>query len=230
MSEAGAKVVLAAQGGGAAGGGRAHHPGRRQGRRGRAHRCLLDDVRALVEQAVATSARSTSATTTPPPTPTSARSSDTEDAAWDKTFEVNVKGYFAANPRGGAPPPSAQRARLDHQRRQHRRPARRADAGRLRHDQGGHHLHECQTLAAGAPRLDRRIRVNAIAPGLVDTKFAAAIVGNGRDPQSRWSRAPPSDATRSPTRSRERAVYLASDASSSYVTGQVLVVDGEARP
>jgi NAD(P)-dependent dehydrogenase (short-subunit alcohol dehydrogenase family) len=68
------------------------------------------------------------------------------------------------------------------------------------------------------------IRVNAIAPGLVDTRFASAIVHNdelrahvvakvalGRHAQ--------------PDEIAGAAVFLASDASS-YVTGQVLVVDG----
>jgi NAD(P)-dependent dehydrogenase (short-subunit alcohol dehydrogenase family) len=68
------------------------------------------------------------------------------------------------------------------------------------------------------------IRVNAIAPGLVDTKFAAAIVHNptllkhvtDRTPLGRHA---------SPSEIVGAALYLASDASS-YVNGHTLVVDG----
>jgi NAD(P)-dependent dehydrogenase (short-subunit alcohol dehydrogenase family) len=70
------------------------------------------------------------------------------------------------------------------------------------------------------------IRVNAIAPGLVDTKFAAAIVANdelrtmvnARTALGRHAQ---------PEEISGAAVFLASDASS-YVTGHVLVVDGGA--
>jgi NAD(P)-dependent dehydrogenase (short-subunit alcohol dehydrogenase family) len=69
-----------------------------------------------------------------------------------------------------------------------------------------------------------RIRVNAIAPGLVDTRFAAAIVGNadimdrvvGRTPLARVGQ---------PDEIAGAALYLASDAAS-FVTGHTLVVDG----
>ena len=68
------------------------------------------------------------------------------------------------------------------------------------------------------------IRVNAIAPGLVDTKFASALVGNadivgrvvGRTPLGRFAQ---------PHEIAGAALYLASDAAS-FVTGHTLVVDG----
>lgn len=75
-----------------------------------------------------------------------------------------------------------------------------------------------------AVELAPKIRVNAIAPGLVETKFAAAIVGNpmlrdhvvNRTPLARHAQ-PPEIAG--------AAVYLLSDAAS-FTTGTVLVVDG----
>ena len=68
------------------------------------------------------------------------------------------------------------------------------------------------------------IRVNAIAPGLMPTRFAAAIVGNKdliemeqrRTPQARYAH---------PDEIAGAALYLASDAAS-FVTGHTLVVDG----
>jgi NAD(P)-dependent dehydrogenase (short-subunit alcohol dehydrogenase family) len=68
------------------------------------------------------------------------------------------------------------------------------------------------------------IRVNAIAPGLVETKFASAIVANpmlrdhvvGRTPLARHAQ---------PAEIAGAAVYLLSDAAS-FTTGTVLVVDG----
>jgi len=68
------------------------------------------------------------------------------------------------------------------------------------------------------------IRFNAIAPGLVDTRFASAIVGNkdmvdrvvGRTPLGRYA---------VPDEIAGAALYLASDAAS-FMTGQTIVVDG----
>jgi NAD(P)-dependent dehydrogenase (short-subunit alcohol dehydrogenase family) len=70
----------------------------------------------------------------------------------------------------------------------------------------------------------QNIRVNAIAPGLVETKFAAAIVGNpmlrdhvvNRTPLARHAQ---------PAEIAGAVVYLLSDAAS-FTTGTVVVVDG----
>jgi len=80
------------------------------------------------------------------------------------------------------------------------------------------------TVAFATELAPDRIRVNAIAPGLVDTKFATGIVNNpmlrdyvikrtalGRHAQ--------------PSEIAGAAVYLLSDAAS-FTTGSVLVVDG----
>jgi len=70
----------------------------------------------------------------------------------------------------------------------------------------------------------RGVRVNAIAPGLVDTRFASVLIQNeelrgrlvGRSALGRHAQ---------PDEIAGAAVFLASDAAS-YLTGQVLVVDG----
>lgn len=69
-----------------------------------------------------------------------------------------------------------------------------------------------------------KIRVNAIAPGLVETRFASALVNNpdivervvGRTPLGRYAQ---------PDEIAGAALYLASDASS-FMTGHTMVVDG----
>jgi NAD(P)-dependent dehydrogenase (short-subunit alcohol dehydrogenase family) len=68
------------------------------------------------------------------------------------------------------------------------------------------------------------IRINAIAPGLVETRFAQALIANDdikkhivdRTPLGRYAE---------PSEIAPAALFLASDASS-FVTGQTLVVDG----
>ena len=66
--------------------------------------------------------------------------------------------------------------------------------------------------------------MNAIAPGLVETKFAAAIVGD-EDMRKHVVDRTALGRHAQPDEIAGAAVFLASQASS-YVTGQVLVVDG----
>jgi NAD(P)-dependent dehydrogenase (short-subunit alcohol dehydrogenase family) len=146
---------------------------------------------------------------------------DTPDAAIDKTFEVNVRGYLYcarafvkhARTRGGAGSivNIASVAGLRASPMQGIYGATKAAV-----------ISMTQTLAfeLGSSQL----RVNAIAPGLVETKFAAAIVQNpmlrdhvvARTPLARHAQ---------PTEIAGAAVYLLSDAAS-FTTGSVLVVDG----
>ncbi|MFT7582826.1 MAG: NAD(P)-dependent dehydrogenase (short-subunit alcohol dehydrogenase family) [Myxococcota bacterium] len=68
------------------------------------------------------------------------------------------------------------------------------------------------------------IRVNAIAPGLIDTKLAAAIVRNQALTQAFTDRTAARRVGR-PDEIGGAAVFLASD-ESSYITGQTLAIDG----
>jgi NAD(P)-dependent dehydrogenase (short-subunit alcohol dehydrogenase family) len=69
-----------------------------------------------------------------------------------------------------------------------------------------------------------KIRVNALAPGLVDTKFASALVHN-EDIVKRVIERTPLQRYAQPSEMAGPALFLASDAAS-FVTGHTLVVDG----
>jgi len=68
------------------------------------------------------------------------------------------------------------------------------------------------------------IRVNAIAPGFVDTKFAAAVLKNDVLLEE-VMRITPMKRYGQPDEIAGGALYLASDAAS-YLTGHTLVIDG----
>ncbi|MBK8254123.1 MAG: glucose 1-dehydrogenase [Polyangiaceae bacterium] len=144
-----------------------------------------------------------------------------DDGAFDKTFEVNVKGYFYV--------------------------AREVARHLINRDSPGAIINIASIQGLGGAPLQgvyamtkaavismtktlavelapSKIRVNAIAPGLVDTRFSAALLTNkdivervvARTPQARYAE---------PHEIGGAAVYLASD-SASFVTGETLVVDG----
>jgi NAD(P)-dependent dehydrogenase (short-subunit alcohol dehydrogenase family) len=146
---------------------------------------------------------------------------DTPDSAIDKTFEVNVRGYLygaralvkhaRARGGGGSIVNIASVAGIRAAPMQGIYGATKAAV-----------ISMTQTLAFELG--GSQIRVNAIAPGLVETKFAQAIVANpmlrdhvvNRTPLARHAQ---------PAEIAGAAVYLLSDASS-FTTGSVVVVDG----
>jgi NAD(P)-dependent dehydrogenase (short-subunit alcohol dehydrogenase family) len=71
------------------------------------------------------------------------------------------------------------------------------------------------------------IRVNALAPGLIETRFSAALFQD-REAYERFTAHLPLGRHGQPEDVVGAAVFLASDASA-YITGQVLVVDGGGR-
>jgi NAD(P)-dependent dehydrogenase (short-subunit alcohol dehydrogenase family) len=144
---------------------------------------------------------------------------DADLSVWDKTFEVNLRGYFALTQlvysrwmrdNGGAV-------------------LNIASTGGLRPSIG---LGVYDITKAGVIMLTRqlarelggRVRVNCIAPGLFKTRFAEALWTNESVLQ-RVTQNNPFGRIGDPAEIAGAAVFLVSDAAS-YVNGQVLVVDG----
>ncbi|MCB9597905.1 MAG: glucose 1-dehydrogenase [Sandaracinaceae bacterium] len=143
-----------------------------------------------------------------------------DDAAWDKTFEVNLKGYFAMT------------------REVVRHIQGRKGTGSIVNIasvagfmamplQGVYALTKAGVISMTktlSVELGPDIRVNAIAPGLIDTKFASALTQNQQildivmQKTSLKRVGQPSDVAGA-------ALLLASDAGG-YFTGAVLTVDG----
>jgi NAD(P)-dependent dehydrogenase (short-subunit alcohol dehydrogenase family) len=146
---------------------------------------------------------------------------DTPDPAIDKTFEVNVKGYlycaraFVKHARsrggGGAIVNIASIAGIRAALMQGIYGATKAAV-----------ISMTQTLASELG--GSKIRVNAIAPGLVETKFASALVNNPAILDRIVSRTPLGRHAQPPELAGA-AVYLLSDAAS-FTTGTTLVIDG----
>jgi NAD(P)-dependent dehydrogenase (short-subunit alcohol dehydrogenase family) len=146
---------------------------------------------------------------------------DTPDAAIDKTFEVNVKGYLycaralvkhaRSRGGGGAIVNIASIAGLRAAVMQGIYGATKAAV-----------ISMTQTLANELG--SSQIRVNAIAPGLVETRFASALVNNPAILERVVARTPLGRHAQPPELAGA-AVYLLSDAAS-FTTGTTIVVDG----
>ena len=143
------------------------------------------------------------------------------EGQWDKTFDVNVKGYFwltrevaqhlVAREAGGSIVNVASIMGLN--------------AAPL---QGCYGMTKAAVIAMTKTLAlelgSAKIRVNAIAPGLVETRFAAAIVASPELSKTIVERTP-AGRVGQPDEIAGVALYLASDAAS-FHTGQTLVVDG----
>ncbi|MBL9043216.1 MAG: glucose 1-dehydrogenase [Myxococcales bacterium] len=141
--------------------------------------------------------------------------------AWDKTFEVNVKGYFAATRavsrhliERGAPGSIVNVASV---------------VGFIGSPMQGVYAMTKAAVISMTKTLAMElgsagIRVNAIAPGLIDTKFAAALTQNEEILNMVLSRTALKRVGQ-PDDIAGAALYLSSDASQ-YLTGHTLVVDG----
>lgn len=146
---------------------------------------------------------------------------DVDNGAWDKTFEVNVKGYFwmtrevARHLRAREAPGSivniASVAGLVASPAQAVYAMTKAAI-----------ISMTKTLAVELS--GNQIRVNAIAPGFVDTRFASAILKN-EGLLDEVLRMTPMKRYGQPDEIAGGALYLASD-SASFLTGHTLVIDG----
>ena len=146
---------------------------------------------------------------------------DIDGPAWDKTFEVNLKGYFwmtrelvrhlRAREAPGAIVNLASVAGVE--------------AAPL---QGVYGMTKAavisMTKTLAYELAANNVRVNAIAPGLIDTRFASAIVKNDALSAMVVKKTPLGRVGR-PEEIAGGALYLASD-SASYLTGHTLVIDG----
>lgn len=186
-----------------------------------AHTGKLDDIKRLVATAVETFGQVDVLVNNAATNPYFGPMLDIEDAAFDKTFEVNVKGYFwlarevALHLQGRGAKGSiinvASVAGLGSSPMQGVYGMTKAAV-----------ISMTKTLAVelGASG----IRVNAIAPGLVETKFASALTSNDEILKLVTNRTPLGRHAQ-PNEIAGIALYLASEASS-FVTGQTMVVDG----
>ncbi|HVV86377.1 MAG TPA: glucose 1-dehydrogenase [Kofleriaceae bacterium] len=179
------------------------------------------DVAALFEQTVARFGKVDGVVNNAATNPYFGPLVDTPDAAIDKTIEVNLKGYLyvarglvrhaRARGGGGAIVNLASVAGL-----------RAAPMQGIYGMTKAAVISMTQTLAFELG--GSGIRVNAIAPGLVETRFASAIVGNPMLREHVIKRTPLARHAQ-PGEIAGAALFLLSDAAS-FTTGSVLVVDG----
>lgn len=141
--------------------------------------------------------------------------------AWDKTFEVNTKGYFAAT-----------RAVVRHLQSRNA-PGSIVNVASIAGmtaaiAQGVYGMSKAavisMTKTLAVELGGSGIRINAIAPGLVETYFAGALLAN-EDLVRRMTEQAPVRRVGKPDDIAGLALVLASDASN-YMTGQVVVADG----
>ncbi|VFQ44020.1 SDR family oxidoreductase [Desulfoluna butyratoxydans] len=145
---------------------------------------------------------------------------DAEEWAWDKIFDVNLKGPFflirnaapLMKERGGGAIVNVASV----------------NGVRPAFFQGVYSVSKAgmiaMTQALAKEMAPDNIRVNALLPGLTDTKFASAITRN-EDIMKEVNRQIPAGRVAEPSEMAGAVLYLVSDAAS-YVTGSSLVVDG----
>jgi NAD(P)-dependent dehydrogenase (short-subunit alcohol dehydrogenase family) len=140
-------------------------------------------------------------------------------SAWDKTFEVNVRGMFILTKlvyeawmeeHGGAV-------------------VNVSSVGGLRPGLalGVYNITKAAVVMFTkqlAREIGGKVRVNCVAPGLIKTRFAEALWGN-EDILNRVLSANPMDRIGTPDEVAGAVVFLVSDAAS-YINGEVIAIDG----
>ncbi len=148
---------------------------------------------------------------------------ETEERAWDKTFDTNVKGPFLLS----------QAAATEMDKTGGGTIVNIASTGGLEPSPmlGVYSVSKAAiimlTKVMAAELGSKNIRVNCIAPGLVDTKFASVLVNTPSIHDAYVSRAA-LGRHGEPEEIAGAALYLTS-AESSFMTGQVMVIDGGTR-
>jgi NAD(P)-dependent dehydrogenase (short-subunit alcohol dehydrogenase family) len=146
---------------------------------------------------------------------------DIDERAWDKTFEVNLKGYFwmcrevARHLRAREAPGSIVNISS----------VTGLEAAPL---QGVYAMTKASIISMtktfAFELAANKIRVNAIAPGFIETRFSSAIVANEALAAEVLHKTP-LGRVGMPEEIAGGALYLASDAAS-FLTGHTLVIDG----
>ena len=184
-----------------------------------AHGGREDELRKLVEQSLERLGRIDILINNAATNPYFGPLIDAELTAWDKTFEVNLRGMFVLTQ-------LVWRAWME----QHGGAiVNVASVGGLRPGIG---LGVYNVTKAGVIMLTRqlarelggKVRVNAVAPGLIKTHFARALWDNDAI-RERVVAANPMGRIGSPEEVAAAVVFLASDAAS-YINGEILVIDG----
>jgi NAD(P)-dependent dehydrogenase (short-subunit alcohol dehydrogenase family) len=144
---------------------------------------------------------------------------DAELAAWDKTFEVNVRGIFVLTKLVYAAWMEKNGGSIINV----------SSVGGLRPGLalGVYNITKAAVIMLTrqlARELGGKVRVNAVAPGLIKTRFAEALWGNEAI-LNRVVSVNPMGRIGTPDEIAGAVVFLASDAAS-YVNGDVIVIDG----
>ena len=142
-----------------------------------------------------------------------------ELSAWDKTFEVNLRGIFVLTQQVYRASMEAHGGAI----------VNIASIGGIRPGLGlgVYNVSKAAVIMLTrqlARELGGQVRVNAVAPGLVKTRFAEALWGN-QEILDRVLAQNPMGRIGVPSEIAAAVLFLASDAAS-YVNGEVLVVDG----
>ena len=184
-----------------------------------AHAGRPEDLERLVKEVMTRSSRIDILVNNAATNPSVGPMMGAELAAWDKTFEVNLRGMFILTQLVYAASMETHGGSVVNV----------ASVGGIRPGIG---LGIYNVTKAGvimftrqlAREIGGKVRVNAVAPGLIKTRFAQALWGNEAI-LDRILAANPMNRIGVPDEVAGAVVFLASDAAS-YINGEVIVIDG----
>ncbi len=184
-----------------------------------AHAGKQDDLERLVQQAMERFSRIDILINNAATNPYFGPVLGAELSAWDKTFEVNLRGIFVLTQQVYRASMEAHGGAI----------VNIASIGGIRPGLGlgVYNVSKAAVIMLTrqlARELGGQVRVNAVAPGLVKTRFAEALWGN-QEILDRVLAQNPMGRIGVPSEVAAAVLFLASDAAS-YVNGEVLVVDG----